>query len=100
MIYAGAKQGTENPSFYLLNEYQKNSGNITWWSLTLGKYGGRMDRVIAFTSKGQIGNTSGQVSTASTGDIHSLRPAITLKKDIMLSSESGNGSKTNPYVID
>ena len=85
-----------NYTHYLMNNHEKSS-NLVWWGLSPSAYDVRDDRDYAFLldEHGYLdyssvdGYTSGLFS----------RPSVSLKPNTQISSESGDGTKENPYVV-
>ena len=101
IVYAGGKvsdaffgdDGVVMFSYYLLNDYQKNRTDLSWWSLSLVSFGdnfGSDDSVYVVTSDGIMFNYFEASDFA-------FRPAIQLKSGTTISG--GVGTKANPYVI-
>lgn len=99
LIYAGGRFHLTHPDFYLFNNYQKNTGNIAFWTLTLVEYKTRAETVSIINNLGKIGGHSVHIPIASNGVEFHTRPMITLKKDIEISTNSGDGTINNPYEI-
>ena len=88
--FAGGKVYTNNPGYYLINEYQKKSNSLYFRSLSPYKFSNNRDYTFGVFD---FGNLLSSVVDNGT----SFRPAITLLSSIGLGA--GNGTKTNPYVI-
>ena len=93
IVYAGGKVYTSNPDYYLINNYQK-SNNLYFWSLSLYYYSD-YDHAFNVGRSGAVYSNVGDVGSAS----YSFRPAVSLKSNTQISSESGDGTKENPYVV-
>ena len=89
IIYAGGKVSTINPDSYLINDYQK-SNPLSFWSLSPNYFDSGYDCVFIVGSEGRVSDEFVH------NDI-SFRPAVTLVSSVQIST--GNGTKSNPYVI-
>ena len=92
MAFAGATNST-NYSIYLINSYSKDN-YIYWWLLSPEMYdeAHASETVFVFYDDGSLtSDSSGAIEK------YMSRPALALKSGIQISS--GNGTKSNPYVI-
>jgi hypothetical protein len=86
IAFAGAIYGTANRTYYLY----KNASSNYWWSLS-PHFSDNIARVWGVY-------TSGDLSYAFVSYANGVRPAISLVSTAKISS--GDGTSTNPYVID
>ena len=92
--FAGARYIVANQNLYLLNEYQKSKEEFSWWTLTPERFFlfvfGSGDFMYVFDNEGKFDNRFVHNSL-------SVRPSIVLKNDTRILS--GDGTQSNPYVI-
>ena len=93
MSFAGAADST-NYTHYLMNSYA-NSNSLWWWGLSPDVYNAGLgyDSAFRLSNYGSLSNYR-----VVSYDDHS-RPAVSLKPNTQISSESGDGTKENPYVV-
>ena len=89
IVYAGGKVYTDNPDYYLINDYQKTN-NLYFWSLSPSSFFSSVD--FAF-----VVDRNGVVSDAYVHHFNSFRPAVSLKSSVQITG--GNGTKANAYTI-
>lgn len=90
MVYAGGKVSTNNPDYYLINDYQQ-SNDLHFWSLSPGHFAGSYDYAFFVHYDGTV--NSSYVSNVSI----SFRPAVTLLSSVQITG--GDGTKANAYTI-
>ena len=98
VVHAGYSLGGINHGYlYVTGDY------YTLSPMDLLSYGtdyfGRLYAVTSNTNSGYDGNHNGIIASELGVNSNGSRPAITIKKDILLDSTSGNGLKESPYVI-
>jgi hypothetical protein len=86
LAFAGLTKTLESNQNFL-----KNNVKLNWWTISLDGLLSGKDGLFIFTEKNLINNVDVSAS-------YHYRPAINLKKDTKISS--GDGTKTNPYVIE
>ena len=86
IAYAGAVYSKANSSYYLYN-------NGWWWSLSAYFFFGSSAHVFVVNSSGYIYSSDSIVD-----DTYGVRPAVSLKTGVMVTSV-GDGTKENPYVV-
>lgn len=97
VVYAGAKAQDSatypNSNYYLINYFQiNNTSQYWWWTLTPSYYDGKgTTRAYKVSHTGVVDGYSINSGKGAT------RPAVVLKEGVLCSS--GDGTKTNPYVI-
>ena len=94
IVYAGGKVGTNNPNYYLINNYQ-NSNGLFFWSLSpydFGSFDGNGDRAFGVDFGGYLS----YVDVDNNGGF-SFRPAVSLLSSVQITG--GNGTKANAYTI-
>ena len=98
IIYAGGNAYTSNLYYYLINDYAV-SNFLMHWTLSPNYYSSMnsSDSVFCLGSNGVLEeyDVTGN-GTLEFSDV-SVRPSITLISSVQISS--GNGTKSNPYVI-
>ena len=91
IVYAGGKIGTNNPDYYLINDYQ-NSNSLYFWSLSPYSFGSNNDGVFYVNFSGDF-----DAGVVHSNDVVSFRPAVTLLSSVQITG--GNGTKANAYTI-
>lgn len=91
VAYAGGVLNLQYNEYYLINDYQKNSGSV-FWTLTPTSFA-TSDKIAALSYKGHIGEWAANDS----GSYISYRPAVILKKTAI--AYTGNGTKADPYDV-
>ena len=84
-IYAGAYDGKENNSYFLI------SGQI-YWTMTSQRF----NISLGFGANHNINNFGGPDNDWVSSS-HGIRPVINLKANVTL---TGNGTKDNPYIVE
>ena len=84
-IYAGAYDGKENNSYFLI------SGQI-YWTMTSQRF----NISLGFGANHNINNLGGPDNNWVSSS-HGVRPVINLKSDVVL---TGTGTKDNPYIVE
>lgn len=94
IIYAGGSVLRPNTNYYLINNVVSDDltedGQNLWWTMTPAGYFSNNANMFYVDYNGSIGYTPTNYSI-------SLRPAISLKPTVKISS--GNGTASSPYVI-
>ena len=89
IVYAGGKVYTNNPDYYLINDYQK-SNYLYFWSLSPDSFNsGGYDSAFRVEYNG--------VDFNNVYLKNSFRPSVQLKSTVQISG--GNGLKNTPYEI-
>lgn len=93
IVYAGGRVYSNNPNYYLINNYQK-SNSLLFWSLSPNLFSGNnyLDYVFLVNREGLINDLD-----VHSGNRYSFRPAVTLLSNIQISE--GNGTSSNPYTL-
>ena len=101
IVYAGGKYETSNYGYYLINDYQERS--TSFWTLTpsyfyriSGKYS--PDRIFKCGYNGGVYNQNVNWEYDPTLPTTSFRPVVVLSSNTLLTS--GDGTQTNPYVVE
>ena len=89
IVYAGGKVDTNNPDYYLINDYQKTN-ILFFWSLSPNYF----DSNYAYAF---YVNDDGLLSSPNVNGNNSFRPAVSLKSSVQITG--GNGTKANAYTI-
>ena len=89
MMYAGGRLVTDNTTFYLYS-------NQYYWTISPIGYNSTNNINYPVVHIIDISN-SGDIISKSVAYPYGLRPVISLKPDLLV--ESGDGTSTNPYVI-
>lgn len=89
-IYAGGSVLRPNNKYYLAEKASSTPSSIGWWTMTPTGYFSNNANMFYVDYNGSIGYTPTNYSI-------SLRPAISLKPTVKISS--GNGTASSPYVI-
>ena len=89
IVYAGGKVNTNNPEYYLINDYQKTE-ELWYWSLSPDIFGDNYDDAMVVYDRGSVSSVSVN------GDL-SFRPAVSLKSGATISG--GVGTKGDAYTI-
>ena len=89
IVYAGGKYDTNNPTYYLINDYQK-SKSLYFWSLAPNRFASS-DYVFSVYDYGNVD------SDFNVKDNDAFRPAVSLKFSAQITG--GDGTKTNPYTV-
>ena len=89
-VYAGGKVYTDNPDYYLINDYQK-SNLLFFCSLSPTYFYGNHDIAFYVRSDGYLSDNSVYNNN------FSFRPAVTLLSSTQITG--GNGTKANAYTI-
>ena len=92
LSYAGVNDEF-NDTHYLVNEYTKYDNEISWWLISPRLFLSSFNYDVSFAYEGFRHNLTGQ----SVHSTNNYRPSITLLPNSIISS--GNGTKTNPYII-
>ena len=95
VVYAGGTTYGSNKYYYLINDYQKTN-DLYFWSLSLSEFNDYSYRDSAF-----IVGYNGRLEDYYVSDdnnIGSFRSTISLKSGIK--TTSGNGTITNPYILE
>ena len=96
MSFAGVTNST-NYSLYLMNNYAKKN-YLLWWGLSIGNFSTEFGYDCAFIFNSNFGKLSdGGVNRDTHSGFYS-RHALTLKSGVQISA--GNGTISNPYVIE
>lgn len=90
IIYAGGSVLRPNNRYYLAEQALSTPSYVGWWTMTPAGYFSYNANMFYVTSTGSITYTK-------TNSNMSLRPAISLKPTVKISS--GNGTASSPYVI-
>ena len=94
IVYAGGKVSTNNPDYYLINDYQKyqKSNSLYFWSLSPHHfYSDNGDYAFFVNDHGLLSDS------LVSGNYDSFRPAVSLKSSVQITG--GNGTKANAYTI-
>lgn len=91
---AGAANGIRNYNNFINNVYQASNG--AWWTLSASAY---YNTATPPTSGAFHMSSGGYITSAlvNVDDYH--RPAITLKTNTLVATDSGNGTADSPYKI-
>ena len=84
IVYAGAVVGNNNNTYYLYN-------NDYWWSLSPSYFSGSNAYVFRVFSAGNLSNDN-------VDDTDGVRPAVSLRPGVKVTSE-GDGTMENPYIV-
>ena len=97
IVYAGGKVSTNNPDYYLINDYHKSNNSLYFWSLSPSTFSSNTyntgDYVFSMEHDGSLSTYAGTVVVS----FVSFRPSIILKTDTKITS--GDGTKTNAYKV-
>jgi hypothetical protein len=88
VAYAGGIYGTANSTYYLY----KNASSNAWWSLSPHSAGSYGFSFVCYV------DSAWTLSNRSVNDTNGVRPAISLVSTASITG--GDGSSTNPFVID
>ena len=91
IVYAGGKVYTDNPDYYLINDYQKTN-SLWFWSLSPSYFGGNGDYAFLVDNDGVVDGGNVFINRS-----YSFRPAVTLLSSTQITG--GNGTKSNPYTV-
>ena len=89
IVYAGGKVYTNNPDYYLINDYQK-SNSLFFWPLAPNYFNSNYGTSFYVNHNGYLNYDRVFASLA-------FRPAVTLLSSTQITG--GDGTKTNPYTI-
>ena len=93
--FAGFRALFKNYENYLINDYVKTT-KPKIFSLSLARYSGVHDQVYYFYTDADL---SARLTTTSPVNNYVARPVVVLNKDVLVSNQSGNGTKDLPYDI-
>ena len=93
-VYAGAEINVKKSNIYLYNDYFKKQTSKYWMTLSPALYRNSNLATFSFYYNGSF---SGISPTSSSNGLLGIRPAIVLANSIEITS--GDGTKTNPYII-
>ena len=95
--YAGAKVGSYNYSYYIMNNYAKNS-YLEWWTLSPSYWYDEdgHDYVFRVGDDGLLSDDY-VVYIDGSATYRSFRPAVSLKSSVEITS--GDGTISNPYTV-
>ncbi len=91
IVYAGGKVYTNNPDYYLVNDYQQ-SNVLYFWSLSPNSSSSGDDTAFSVDGRGGVND-----NVSANGNAGSFRPAVSLKSSVQITG--GNGTKANAYTI-
>ena len=87
VVYAGGTRSNSNPNYYLNNQTE-------FWTMSPNSYMTAMDSYIAYM---YYVNSTGELSGNGVTATRYIRPVISLRNGVKITS--GNGTSSSPYVI-
>lgn len=100
IVFAGGIN-TNNTNYYLINHYQLTNSDY-WWTFSPYNFDGYGDSALMVYKNGTV-STDFYIDFSNTEDIGDVaitfRPAVTLKEGTTF-VEGGEGTQSNPYVVE
>jgi len=94
IAYAGGKYGSEAQAWYYYNSNGGSAaGSVRWWTTSPYEHYGGCAEVIAVLGSSTPGDMEWTMTTVNIG----IRPVLSLKSCVKVTS--GNGSSTTPYEV-